>query len=79
MGKMINITIELRDNEEILDFENWIRYYVKVVDFIIFSDTKDLYENSAHFRALTRAYYDAKKLRNDYINEHNFTEDKPND
>ena len=34
--KKINLTIELRDNEEIQAFENWIRNYVNVVDFTLF-------------------------------------------
>ena len=67
--KKLNITIELNDDKEIYEFENWIRYYVNVVDFTILTDTKDLYENDNHFKKITKAYYDAKRVRNDYINE----------
>ena len=66
--KKLNITIELNDDKEIYEFENWIRYYVNVVDFTILTDTKDLYENDNHFKKITKAYYDAKRVRNDYIN-----------
>lgn len=67
--KKLNITIELTDDKEIYEFENWIRYYVNVVDFTILTDTKELYENDKHFKKITKAYYDAKRVRNDYINE----------
>lgn len=67
--KKVNLTIELRDNEEIQAFEAWIKRYVKVVDFTHLSDTKELYENDNHFKSLTKDYYRIKKLRNDYINK----------
>ena len=66
--RRVNLTIELRDEEEILNFEHWIRYYVKVVDLRIITDTKELYENDTHFRKLTKMYHDARRTRNDYIN-----------
>ncbi len=69
--KKINLTIELRDNEEIQAFESWIRRHVKVTDFIHLSDTKELYETDNHFKKITSEYYKVKKIRNDYINQHN--------
>lgn len=65
----VNLTLELLDNQEVLEFENWINQYVNVVDFQIITDTKDLYSNDTHFRKLTQIYYDAKRERNDYINK----------
>lgn len=69
--KKVNLTIELRDNEEIQAFEYWINRYVKVTDFTHLSDTKDLYEKDLYFKKITKEYYKAKKARNDYINKHN--------
>ena len=67
--KKINLTIELTDNKEILDFEHWIRHYVNVVDFTILPDTKDLYANDSYFKKITKDYYRTKQIRNDYINK----------
>ncbi len=68
----VNITLELENNEEVLSFEHWIKQYVNVKDLTILPDTKELYENDSHFKKLTKKYYEAKKLRNDYINDKNF-------
>ena len=68
----VNITLELENNEEVLSFEHWIKQYVNVKDLTILPDTKELYENDTHFKKLTKKYYEAKKLRNDYINDKNF-------
>jgi len=70
--KTVNVTIELENDEQVYFFEQFIRKEVKVKDFQILPDTKELYENNSHFRKLTKAYYDAKKLRNDFINDNNF-------
>jgi len=70
--KTVNFTIELSSDEEVHQFEYWLRQQVNVKDFQILPDTKELYENNSHFRKLTKSYYDAKKLRNDFINDHNF-------
>ena len=69
---VVNFTIELEDNQEVLDFENYLKGWVEVKDFQIIPDTKQLYEKDSHFKLLTKKYYDAKKVRNDYINEHNY-------
>jgi len=68
MAKKVNLTIELEDEAEILEFENWIKYYVTVIDFTHLTDTKELYENDSYFRKISNQYYDLKRLRNDYIN-----------
>ncbi len=70
--KVVNLTIELESSEEVLAFEHWLRDSAKVKDFQILPDTKELYENDSHFKYLAKKYYECKKLRNDYINEHNF-------
>lgn len=70
----VNFTIELEDNEELMRFEYWLKDLVNVKDLQIIPDTKDLYENDTHFRKITKIYRDARRVRNDYINEHNFGE-----
>ena len=70
--KTINVTIELLDEQQIYDFEKFIRKEVTVKDFIILPDTKELYENDLHFKDITKQYYAIKRIRNTYINEHNF-------
>ncbi len=70
--RTVNITIELDNDEQAYHFENFIRKQVNVKDFVLLPDTKKLYENDEHFKAMTKKYYAVKRLRNDYINEHNF-------
>ena len=70
--KTVNITIELDNDEQIHHFEIFLKKNVTVKDFTILSDTKKLYENDIHFKSLTKKYYAVKRLRNDYINKHNF-------
>ena len=69
MKKKVNMTLVLDSDQEIYAFENWIRYYVEVTDFVILTDTRDLYNEDAHFRDLSKKYYALKKIRNDYINK----------
>ena len=68
----VNLTVVLDNDEQVYHFENFIRKQVDVKDFQIVPDTKELYENNTHFRKLTKAYYYARKQRNDFINEYNF-------
>ena len=72
MSRIVNFTIELETDQEVLDFEVWLERYVKIKDVTIIPDTKKLYETDSHFKKLTSEYYKAKKIRNDYINNHNF-------
>lgn len=69
MKKKVNLTIVLDSDEEVLEFNNWIRHYVEVKDFIILTDTKELYENDSYFRDISKRYYKLKEIRNDYINK----------
>lgn len=72
MSRKVNLTIEFESDEEAHKFDVWIRRYVKVFDFQFLTDTSELYEKDKHFRELSAKYKEAKKVRNDYINEHNF-------
>jgi hypothetical protein len=69
--RKINFTVEIEDNNFIeAQLIEKLRFLIgdSMVDYQVLTDTKDLYENDTHFRKLTKAYYDAKKIRNDYIN-----------
>ena len=73
--RKINITIEIEDNDLIeLQLLDFLKDSLgdSIVDYQVLPDTKDLYENDSHFKKLTKAYYEAKRVRNDYINEHNY-------
>lgn len=76
--RKINITIEIEDNDLIeFNLHNFLHKNLgtSIIDYTKLSDTKWLYDNDSHFKKLTKAYYEAKKTRNDYINEHNFKQD----
>lgn len=70
--KIVNLTIELRDEEQIYHFEKMIKKEVKVVDFRILPDTKKLYDNDEQFRKILKGVKTAQKVRDKYINDHNF-------
>lgn len=74
--RAVNLTVKFESNEEALRFEKWLNQYVEITDFVLLPDTKELYEKDTTFKKLTNEYYKAKKLRNDYINEYNFSQNK---
>lgn len=71
-SRKINFTVEIDDNDLI---EHQLIKVINellgssVVDYQVLTDTKELYENDTHFRKLTKLYYDARRKRNDYIND----------
>ena len=69
--KTINITIQIPEYE-VTPLSEWLREYVKVIDFKILPDTKELYEKDKTFQKLVKAQKDARKVCDNYINEHNF-------
>ena len=71
MKTTVNLTVECDSPEQAHYFEIEVRKMVKVKDCRIVSDTKELYEDDPVFRAISKGLKDAKKIRNDYINEHN--------
>ena len=64
----VNLTIELSP-EEINNFENWLRNTVKVIDFRVIPETKELYDNDPIFRKIVKGIKDAQLIRDRYINE----------
>jgi hypothetical protein len=71
--KTINITFKL-DESQINNFDNWFRSQVEVIDFKILPDTEKLYSEDSHFKALVKSVKDAQRIRDQYINEHNYGE-----
>ena len=67
--KKVNFTIELESDEEILQFECWLEQHVNITDITILPDTKELYEDNAHFRKLCKDAKIAKQIKNDFINK----------
>jgi hypothetical protein len=71
--KTVNITFKL-DESQINNFDNWFRSQVEVIDFKILPDTEKLYSEDSHFKALVKSVKDAQRIRDEYINEHNYGE-----
>ena len=71
MKTTVNLTVECDSPEQAHYFEIEVRKMVKVKDCRIVSDTKELYDEDPIFRIISKGFRDAKKIRNDYINEHN--------
>ena len=69
--RKINFTVEIDDNDyveaELLKILSEL-LGASIIDYQVLTDTKDLYQNDSHFRAITKKYKEAKKVRNDYIN-----------
>ncbi len=71
MKRLINITLELENDEQVYHFEAFLRQQVKVISFNILPDTKNMYEEDKTFQKLVKAEKDAKKTKAIYINNHN--------
>ena len=71
MSLKANFLIEFKTEEELYQFETWLKNYL---DFkvTILPDTKQLYQDDANFKELAKRYKKAKKVYNDYINNNNF-------
>jgi hypothetical protein len=69
--RKINFTVEIDDNDlvehQLIKVINEL-LGSSLVDYQVLTDTKELYENDATFRKITKLYYDARRERNDYIN-----------
>lgn len=65
--KVVNLTIELDSDEEVLRFEQWIKGYVNLRDLQILPDTTELYKDDSVFRKLASNYKKARSAKNEYI------------
>ena len=73
--KKANFTVAYQSDEEIFAFELWLRQQLEVTDFKLLSDTTDLYKDDSTFRELCMKVKAANRVKNDYINKHNFGRD----
>ena len=69
--KTINITLKI-DVHNLGNFEDWLRQNLEVIDLKILPNTDQLYSEDDHFKNLVKGVKDAQRLRDRYINEHNF-------
>lgn len=65
--KKINITLEIED-EQVTNFEYWLRQNLKVFDFKIIPDTSELYEKDETYKKLCNAVKKAQETRDNYYN-----------
>lgn len=69
--KTINITLKIEENQ-LLNFENWLRQNLEVIDLKILPSTENLYKSDDHFKKLVKAVKVAQRVRDLYINDHNY-------
>ena len=68
--RTVNITLEVPDHN-ITGLETFLGDNFKLINYKIIPDTKELYENISHFRALCKKVKDAQRERDIFINDHN--------
>ena len=68
--RVVNLTVELPE-DEIVPFEHWLGEQMRVIDFRITPDTKQLYEDDIVFRNIVRGVKKARDTRDKYINDKN--------
>lgn len=66
----VNITLKI-EREQVINFENWLRENLEIIDFKILPDTLNLYNNDVTFQKLVKNVKKAQKERDKYINDHN--------
>lgn len=66
----VNITLKI-EKDQVINFENWLRENLEIIDFKILPDTLNLYNNDVTFQKLVKIVKKAQKERDKYINDHN--------
>lgn len=67
----LNVTIEVEDNEEVQRFITFIDRHTNLHDWSVLTDTTNMYKEDSFFKSISKTYYKARQVRNDYINKHN--------
>lgn len=72
--RKINITIEIEDSDFVEDnlyklMNSTLGSSLK--DYTVLSNTQLMYEKDSNFRKIIKGYRDIKRVRDNYINEHN--------
>ena len=68
--KIVNITLELPE-AWVTSLEDYLRQNLKVINYKIIPDTKELYDSDKHFRKLVKDVKTVTKIKDEYINDHN--------
>jgi len=66
--KTLNLTVKLKDNQEIDSFLRWIPQYLELVSYQLLPEN-DLYETDPKYKRLVKTVKSAKKEQYDYLNE----------
>ena len=69
MIKRYSFTVDL-DDAYFIEFKQWLNGQIDVIDFYVFKDTDELYENDPKFKQLADLAKKAKKEKEIYINKH---------
>ncbi len=71
----INVTLKLHKSE-VINFENWLRKNIEVIDFTHLPDTEQLYLNDPIFKKLVKQKKDLQRTTWEYImkNNHKYNE-----
>ena len=69
----LNITIEVRDREQVQALVDHLEHKMElhVIDWSVLTDTTNMYKEDTFFKSISKTYYKARQVRNDYINKHN--------
>ena len=68
MKRTVNITIEI-DDFDIVGFESQLRQWLKVIDFTILPDSKDLYNTDPIYKKMWKKLKEDKKAIYNYIKD----------
>jgi len=58
-------------NQYLIDLENYLNSEFNLINFSIVPDTKKLFETDSHFKKLVKLEKEARRVKNQYINEKN--------
>mgnify|MGYP003631723732 CR=1 FL=1 len=68
MKRTVNITIEI-DDFDMVGFESQLRQWLKVIDFTILPDSKDLYNTDPIYKKMWKKLKEDKKAIYNYIKD----------
>jgi hypothetical protein len=72
--RKIILTCEIQDDDFTeLQFQKWVASEMEdtVTNWVTLTDTSKMYKEDSFFKSISKSYYKARQVRNDYINEHN--------
>jgi hypothetical protein len=66
--KTLNVTVKLKDNQEVESFLRWLPDHLELVSYQLLPEN-NLYETDPKYKILVKAVKSAKKQQYDYLNE----------